>query len=493
MQRERAARLLSLIAGQRALVVGDLILDRFVYGRTERISREAPVPILSETRRSVMLGGAGNLARNIVSLGGSAILVSVAGDDAEGAEAAALAREACGEAALLVTEAGRLTPAKIRYVAQNQQMFCVDRDPGSAVGAPSAEAVFDAAASRLDEAGVLILSDYGRGLLTPSLTARLIAAAHKAGVPVSVDPRGSGYERYDGAMVIKPNAAELAAETGLPVGDDGETEAALRALQARLPQTRALLVTRGAAGMTLLTDDGMLHHQRSRQRSVFDVSGAGDTALAALSLALAAGVELTEAMALADLAAGVAVGKAGTAVVTPDELIEDASGGHAAPDWRILDQDNAARLSARWRADGLRVGFTNGCFDLLHPGHLSVLRHAASVCDRLVVGLNSDASVARLKGPDRPVNDAAARALMLASLEMVDRVVVFEDDTPEALIRALDPHVMVKGADYIADDLPGAAYVKSRGGEVVLAPLAAGLSTTTIVNRLRGKAPGGNL
>lgn len=492
MQRERAARLIAAIAGRRALVVGDLILDRFVYGRTDRISREAPVPILSETRRTVMLGGAGNLARNIVSLGGAASLVSVVGDDGEGGEAAALAREACGDSALVVTEASRATPAKIRYVAQNQQMFCVDRDPRTPVSGASTEAVFDAVASRLDDAGVLILSDYGRGLLTPQLTARLIAAARKADVPVSVDPRGLGYERYDGAAVIKPNAAELSAETGLPVGDDIETEAALRALQVRLPNTRALLVTRGASGMTLLMDDGALHHQRSRQRSVFDVSGAGDTALAALSLALAAGVELTEAMALADLAAGVAVGKAGTAVVTPDELIEDASGGSAAPDWRILDQDSAARLSARWRADGLRVGFTNGCFDLLHPGHLSVLRHAASVCDRLVVGLNSDASVSRLKGPGRPVNDAFSRALMLASLEMVDRVVVFEDDTPEALIRALDPHVMVKGADYIADDLPGAAFVKSRGGQVVLAPLAPGLSTTAIVDRLRGKTPGGH-
>lgn len=492
MQRERAARLIGAITGRRALVVGDLILDRFVYGRTDRISREAPVPILSETRRTVMLGGAGNLARNIVSLGGAASLISVVGDDGEGGEAAALAREACGEDALLVTEASRATPAKIRYVAQNQQMFCVDRDPRTPVSGASAEAVFRAVASRLDQAGVLILSDYGRGLLSAQLTTRLIAAAREAGVPVSVDPRGLGYERYDGAAVIKPNAAELSAETGLPVGDDVETEAALRALQVRLPNTRALLVTRGASGMTLLMDDGALHHQRSRPRSVFDVSGAGDTALAALSLALAAGVDLTEAMALADLAAGVAVGKAGTAVVTPDELIEDASGGSAAPDWRILDQDSAARLSARWRADGLRVGFTNGCFDLLHPGHLSVLRHAASVCDRLVVGLNSDASVSRLKGPGRPVNDAFSRALMLASLEMVDRVVVFEDDTPEALIRALDPHVMVKGADYIADDLPGAAFVKSRGGQVVLAPLAPGLSTTAIVDRLRGKTPGGH-
>ncbi|MCC5995195.1 MAG: D-glycero-beta-D-manno-heptose 1-phosphate adenylyltransferase [Oceanicaulis sp.] len=490
MQRERAAHLLTAIAGRKALVVGDVILDRFVYGRTDRISREAPVPILSETRRSVMLGGAGNLARNIASLGGEAMLVSVAGDDAEGAEAASLARDACGDAALLVTEAGRATPAKIRYVAQNQQMFCVDRDPRTPVSGPSAEAVFKAAARRLSEAGVLILSDYGRGLLTPQLTARLIAAAREAGVPVSVDPRGKGYERYDGAAVIKPNADELAAETGLPVRDDGEAEAALRALQARLPQTRALLVTRGAAGMTLLTDDGRLHHQRSRPRSVFDVSGAGDTALAALSLAMAAGVAMTDAMALADLAAGVAVGKAGTAVVSPDELIEDATGGAEAPDWRILERGDAARLSARWRSEGLRIGFTNGCFDILHPGHLSVLRHAASVCDRLVVGLNADASVARLKGPQRPVNPAASRAVMLASLDMVDRVVVFDEDTPEDLIRALNPHVLVKGADYAADDLPGAAFIKSNGGEVVLAPLVKGLSTTALVERMKRDASG---
>ncbi|KAA5805520.1 D-glycero-beta-D-manno-heptose 1-phosphate adenylyltransferase [Alkalicaulis satelles] len=485
MQREHAARLLSAIAGRRALVVGDVILDRFVYGRTERISREAPVPILSETRRSVMLGGAGNLARNIASLGGEAMLVSAAGEDAEGAETGALVREACGEDADLVTEAGRATPAKIRYVAQNQQMFCVDRDPRTPVSDATVDAVFKAAEARLARADVLILSDYGRGLLTPDLIARLVAAARKAGVPVSVDPRGKGYERYDGAAVIKPNADELAAETGLPVSDDAEAETALRALKTRLKQTDALLVTRGGAGMTLLDASGAVTHQRSRPRSVFDVSGAGDTALAALSLAMAAGVPLSEAMALADLAAGVAVGKAGTAVVAPDELIEDALGGAEAPVWRILTRADAAGLTARWRAEGLRVGFTNGCFDILHPGHLSVLRHAASVCDRLVVGLNADASVSRLKGAERPINTAASRALMLASLDMVDRVVVFEEDTPEALIRALNPHVLVKGADYIADELPGAAHVKSRGGEVVLAPLEPGLSTTALVERLK--------
>ena len=486
MQRERAARLLKQIQGRTALVVGDVIFDNFVYGAVERISREAPAPILSERRREAMLGGAGNLARNTVSLGGEVRLVSVVGDDAEGGAAADLAREACGEAASMIRAAGRVTPSKIRYVSNTQQMFCVDRNPEPGLTQSVQDEVVSAVEAALAGADVVILSDYGRGVLQADLITRIIAAARAQGVAVSVDPRGSDFTRYDGAHVIKPNADELAAETGLTVTSDGEAEAALAALKARLPETEALLVTRGAAGMCLLDGQGRFHHHRSGPRAVFDVSGAGDTALAALSLGLAGGLALAEAMALADLAAGVAVGKPGTAVVAPEEILEDAEGGAEAPDWRVMDRADAAALCRRWREDGLVVGFTNGCFDILHPGHLAVLRHAASVCDRLVVGLNSDASVRRLKGADRPVNDAWTRAVMLASLEMVDRVVVFEEDTPQALIEALAPDVLIKGADYAADDLPGAAFVKARGGRVILAPLVPGVSTTGFVDRLKG-------
>ncbi len=486
MQRERAARLLKQIQGRTALVVGDVILDNFVYGSVERISREAPAPILSERRREAMLGGAGNLARNTVSLGGVVRLVSVVGEDAEGRAAADLAREACGEAASMIRAAGRVTPSKIRYVSNTQQMFCVDRNPEPGLTQSVQDEVVSAVEAALAGADVVILSDYGRGVLQADLITRIIAAARAQGVAVSVDPRGSDFTRYDGAHVIKPNADELAAETGLTVTSDGEAEAALAALKARLPETEALLVTRGAAGMCLLDGQGRFHHHRSGPRAVFDVSGAGDTALAALSLGLAGGLALAEAMALADLAAGVAVGKPGTAVVAPEEILEDAEGGAEAPDWRVMDRADAAALCRRWREDGLVVGFTNGCFDILHPGHLAVLRHAASVCDRLVVGLNSDASVRRLKGADRPVNDAWTRAVMLASLEMVDRVVVFEEDTPQALIEALAPDVLIKGADYAADDLPGAAFVKARGGRVILAPLVPGVSTTGFVDRLKG-------
>lgn len=487
MQRARAARLLDRFSGKRALCIGDVLFDSFVYGQTRRISREAPVPILSETRRSAMLGGAGNLARNVESLGGRPILIGVVGEDEEGAAVRELAATGSEGADGILVEAGRRTPSKIRYVANNQQMLCVDRDPDGPISEDTVRRVLDAVRSSLDDCDVLVLSDYGRGMITPALSRALIAMAREAGVPVCVDPRGSDYTRYDGAHVIKPNADELAAETGMGVRDDASATAALETLKARLPKTEALLVTRGAQGMSLMTPDGEVLHHRARPRSVFDVSGAGDTALAALSLAVAAGIALPDAMALADLAAGTAVAKAGTATVTPEEVLQDAEGGEEAPDWRVIGRETAASLARQWRAEGLKVGFTNGCFDILHPGHLAVLRHARSVCDRLIVGLNSDASVRRLKGEGRPVNDASTRALMLASLEMVDRVVLFEEDTPEELIRAIEPHVLIKGADYLADELPGAAFVKSRGGEVVLAPLVEGISTTNIVRKLAGK------
>lgn len=485
MQRATAARLLDQIAGRRALCVGDILLDSFVYGHTERVSREAPVPILNEHNRVDMLGGAGNLARNINSLGGVPVLVGVIGDDEAGASISALVKEACGSTDGLVEEAGRRSPTKIRYVAQNQQMLCVDRDPVVDINEETETGILNAVRAVIETADVVILSDYGRGMLTRTLTQGVIGLARDAGIPVTVDPRGLDFSRYDGASVIKPNAGELAEETGLPVVDDASAEIALKALKDRLLRTDALLVTRGGQGMSLLEKDGEIVHHKARPRSVFDVSGAGDTALASLSLAVAANIDLSDAMALADLAAGTAVTKSGTATVSPEEVLQDADGGQEAPDWRIVSWQTALDLTDTWRREGLRVGFTNGCFDILHPGHLSVLRHAASVCDRLIVGLNSDASVGRLKGPERPINKAQDRAIMLASLEMVDRVVIFDEDTPQELIETINPHALIKGADYVADDLPGAAFIKANGGEVILAPLMKDKSTTAIVDKLK--------
>ncbi|WP_430432152.1 D-glycero-beta-D-manno-heptose 1-phosphate adenylyltransferase [Oceanicaulis sp.] len=485
MLRERAAHLLAAIQNRRAVVLGDLLYDSFVYGDTHRISREAPVPILSEKRRTAMLGGAGNLARNLSSLGAEVRLISVAGTDADGEAAIELVKAACGDATGVVRTPERPTPSKIRYVSNNQQMFCVDRDPTEAIQAHTASDLLDHIREALETSDILIISDYGRGVVTRDLVQAAIALARDAGKPVSVDPRGHDYSRYDGASIIKPNAGELEAETGLTVSSDHEAAAALKALKAQLTRTQAVMVTRGGAGMTLLDETGVIHHHRSRSRDVYDVSGAGDTALAGLSLAMAAGASLKDAMEFADLAAGVAVGKPGTATVSPEEILDAAQAGEEAPDWRVMSRPAMAELSADWRESGLKVGFTNGCFDLLHPGHLSVLRHAASVCDRLIVGLNADASVKRLKGENRPINDQATRATMLASLEMVDRVVIFDEDTPAELISEIRPHVMIKGADYVAEELPGADFIRQSGGEIVLAPLMDGLSTTNIVNRLR--------
>ncbi|MEO1038097.1 MAG: D-glycero-beta-D-manno-heptose 1-phosphate adenylyltransferase [Pseudomonadota bacterium] len=488
MDRDKTASLLARIAGRRALCVGDVIFDEFVYGETRRISREAPVPVLSESRRATMLGGAGNLARNIVTLGGQAKIISVCGDDERGLAIRALLKNDLGDASGLIDEAGRATPGKTRYVSNGQQVLCVDKDPNRPISDETTDRLRQLADRLIADSDVVVISDYGRGMVTPGLSKAVIEAARTAGVPVCVDPRGTDYSRYDGADLIKPNAAELAEEAGIEVNDDASAEAALSTVLGALKTTSALIATRGGRGMSLLKRGGAVTHHRARPRSVFDVSGAGDTALAALSLCMAGGIDLEDAIGLADLAAGAAVGKAGTACVNPDEVLAEAVGGSAAPGWRVPARSDAAELAQGWRAEGLRVGFTNGCFDILHPGHLSVLRFAKAACDRLIVGLNSDASVRRLKGAERPINNAEDRALMLASLESVDRVVVFEEDTPEALIQAIRPDVLIKGADYQADDLPGAAFIKSYGGEVRLAPLEAGRSTTALVERLKSGA-----
>ncbi|WP_019961756.1 D-glycero-beta-D-manno-heptose 1-phosphate adenylyltransferase [Woodsholea maritima] len=486
MKREDAAALIGLIRDKSIVCIGDVLLDEFVYGHVGRVSREAPVPILSEGGRRAMLGGAGNLARNIASLGGRPTLISVIGDDHAGAMVESLGTSEAQSQFVFVQEAGRFTPTKIRYVAQQQQMFCVDRNPRGDINPETAGNILDAVKVQIASADAVILSDYGRGLLSRDLCQAIITLAKQHGCPVCVDPRGADYTRYDGAYVIKPNAQELADEAGLPVDSDDSAIAALHAVKARLPETAALLVTRGGQGMSLLDPQGQIHHHRSKPRSVFDVSGAGDTALAALSLSVAAKVSLDRAMGFADLAAGVAVGKTGTATVSPEEILRDTAPGAESPDWRVMAWDDLADQVTSWRAEGLKVGFTNGCFDILHPGHLSVLRFAKASCDRLIVGLNSDASVKRLKGEERPINNQATRAQMLASLETVDRVVIFDEETPEDLIRTLNPHCLIKGADYVADDLPGAAFLKAQGGEVLLAPLEAGLSTTNIVAKIKG-------
>lgn len=469
--------LLAKAEGATVACVGDLMLDRYVYGEVSRISPEAPIPVLLQTRETAMPGAAGNVARNVAALGGRARLNGVLGPDAAGHELAALLQAEPDVQAFLDQPSDAVTTVKTRFVASGQQLLRLDAERPASV-----EQASDAARAAMEGAAAILVSDYAKGAVGPAL----LAAAHAAGAPVVVDPKGRDLRRYGPVALIKPNAAELREATGLPVGADAEVEAALAAALAAC-EADAILVTRAGQGMSLARRSQPVRHFRARAREVFDVSGAGDTSLAALGLALAAGATLEAAAEFAILASGVAVGKSGTAVVTPAELVESELAAHAAPATaKIVTPAQAAADAEAWRAQGLKVGFTNGCFDILHPGHVTYLAQARSWCDRLVVALNSDASVRALKGEGRPVNDLEGRALVLAGLASVDRVTAFDTPTPLALIEAIRPDVLIKGADYTVETVVGADLVQGWGGQVRLADFVEGHSTTRTLSRMTG-------
>jgi D-beta-D-heptose 7-phosphate kinase/D-beta-D-heptose 1-phosphate adenosyltransferase len=474
--------LLARLSGVRVACVGDVMVDRFVSGEVGRISPEAPIPVLARKTEDVMLGGAGNAARNVASLGGTAALVGLVGDDAAGHEALGLVGAEAGIEGHLVSRPGRRTTSKVRFIAAGQQLLRVDSEESGAPDKPTEASLASAVAHACDGAGAVLLSDYAKGVASEAV----IAVCRSAKLPVVVDPKGRNFARYGDVAVIKPNAAELAGATDLPVSTDVEVEAALAAAL-KACTAHAIVVTRAAQGMSVLVrGEEAVRHFRARPREVFDVSGAGDTALAALGLALGSGADLAEAIGLAILASGVAVEKVGTAVVTPEELIDAELGAHSAPmHAKIATVDRLRDETARWRARGLKVGFTNGCFDVLHRGHVAYLAQARSWCDRLVVGLNSDASVKRLKGEGRPVNDLEARAIVLAGLAGVDLVTPFDEDTPLNLIEAARPDVLIKGSDYTVDKVVGADLVKSWGGEVRLADFVDGWSTTAAIAKMK--------
>ncbi|WP_096704128.1 D-glycero-beta-D-manno-heptose-7-phosphate kinase [Magnetospirillum sp. 15-1] len=474
------------LRGTMVLCVGDAMLDRFVYGSVDRISPEAPIPVLCIERETAMLGGAGNVVRNLVAVGAAPAFVSVVGDDTAGREVTRLVGEHGEIDPCIVVEPGRQTTIKTRFFASNQQLLRADRESRSPVGDSIRDQLLIRVERLLPKAGVMVLSDYGKGVLAAPIAAALIHRAKAAGKQVIVDPKGTDYTIYAGATLVTPNRKELHEATGLAVDSDGQVVAAAR----HLIETcgfEAVLVTRSQDGMTLVRADGQINHLPAEAREVFDVSGAGDTVVATLAAALASGASLPEAAHLANVAAGIVVGKVGTAVAYADEMVvalhhEDLMLGES----KIVPVGAAAEIVDRWRRKGQKVGFTNGCFDLLHPGHVSILAQAKSACDRLVVGLNSDASVQRLKGPTRPVQSEASRATVLSSLATVDLVVIFGEDTPLEVIGELKPDVLVKGADYTIDKVVGADLVQSWGGKVVLAELVDGQSTTNTIKKMNG-------
>ncbi|MFN7108502.1 MAG: D-glycero-beta-D-manno-heptose 1-phosphate adenylyltransferase [Brevundimonas sp.] len=472
-------QLLERVRDLKTACVGDLMLDRYVYGEVSRISPEAPIPVLRTRRTTAMPGGVGNVARNVAALGGVAHLGAVTGEDAAGAELRDLIAAEDRIVDFIARPAGATTIVKTRFVAAGQQLLRLDEE---AAAAPLTES------RAFSDASAILLSDYAKGVVGDALIASALKAARETAAPVIVDPKGRDFARYGAVDVIKPNASELAGATGLPVETDAEVEAALAALLAATT-AKAIIVTRAGKGMSLARRDGPVRHFPGRAREVFDVSGAGDTVLASLGLALGAGASLETAVQFAILASGVVVGKAGTAVVTPSELIEAELSQHAvAAQAKVTPLDELAAEVEAWRRQGLKVGFTNGCFDILHRGHVAYLAQARGWCDRLVVALNTDASVKRLKGEGRPVNDLDSRAVVIGGLSSVDRVTSFDDPTPIALIERLRPDVLIKGADYTREGVVGGDLVESWGGVVRLAEFKDGYSTTRTIEKMTGSA-----
>jgi D-beta-D-heptose 7-phosphate kinase/D-beta-D-heptose 1-phosphate adenosyltransferase len=485
------SNLLDQFANHRVMVVGDLMLDRFIYGTVDRISPEAPIPVLRIQRETIALGGAGNVVRNLSSLGAQVDVIGVAGQDSASFDMAQLFAELPNVASMVLPDAARPTTLKVRCIGGSQQLIRADRETTTAISPEMEQQILQRVQAALPSVQVLILSDYAKGVLTEKLVPQIIALAKAQNKPVLIDPKGRDFSRYRGATMLTPNRKELTEATGAgSIKTVAEAEQAARSLIAKY-DVNVVLAKLGGDGVCLVAKDEPALHIHGMAKEVYDVSGAGDTVVATMALALAAGGTLADAAHLANLAGSIVVGKVGTATISVDDLHhglhDDDRKTHES---KIMTWQEAFEQTEKWRLQGLKVGFTNGCFDLIHPGHLSLLRQTRSRCDRLIVGLNTDASVRRLKGDTRPVQNELSRATVLSAMADVDGVVLFDQETPLELIRTLRPHLLVKGADYTPDKVVGWDLVQGWGGELYLANLVQGQSTTSTIARMKlGETP----
>lgn len=467
------------------LVVGDVMLDRYIWGGVERISPEAPIPVVHVRERTCRLGGAGNVAANLAGLECQTTLAGVVGADAAAGEIAGLLSDqgiidACRQAP------GLPTVAKTRIIAGAQQVVRLDEERPEQMDAAAREAVREVFEKSLSGVHAVVLSDYGKGLLEDGFLRRCISACREKGVPVFVDPKNADWRAYAGSTCITPNLKEFSRACEKLSFDPADQEQAGRALISHY-NLDCLLLTRGKAGMSLLSGKAPACSVPSAAREVFDVSGAGDTVIALMAAGAAAGLSMEQAMRLANLAAGEVVGHVGTYAASRGDLLRALAQDSGRENrYAACSRSQAAQMVAHWQKTGQKVVFTNGCFDILHPGHIALLQRARLLGDRLVVGLNTDASIQRIKGPSRPVLAEQDRAAILAALECVDLVVCFDEDTPIELLKALRPDVLAKGSDYSKSGVVGADLVESWGGRVELVQLLEGQSTSGILEKIRG-------
>ncbi len=485
MNERELLRVLDDLGRPRVLIVGDLILDRYVTGEVARISPEAPIPVLAAKVSQTKLGGAGNVAANLRAMEAEVDLFGVAGRDERGERLLELLAAIGIDTANVVRCDDRPTTEKTRMISGVQQILRVDWEEVRPIGSAAEERLFERLEARLAHADAVILSDYGKGVLSPGFLRRAIDAARARDLPVLVDPKHADWARYRGATLVTPNRKEAEETLGRRIASLEELPRAAADLRERAG-LEAAVITLGADGMFFSSGAGE-GRVATVARAVFDVTGAGDTVIAHLALALADGRALEEAVHLANHAAGIVVGRRGAAAVTREEL-RAALGARRARTGAILDRSELAPLLAEWRAEGKRIVLTNGCFDILHAGHVAYLRSARTRGDALIVGVNDDASVRRLKGEGRPIHPLEDRLTVLAALEMVDAVVPFGEDTPQELVEAVTPDVLVKGQDWEGKGVVGREWVESHGGEVFLAPLLPGRSTSAIARKLGGRA-----
>lgn len=466
----------------KVLVAGDLMLDRYILGEVERISPEAPVPVLRHARRYARAGGAANVAMNLAGLGCQAVLAGFWGEDEEKGELVAMLETAKVDTVGVVTTS-LPTISKTRIVGGRQQLLRLDIESKERQGMEDERRLRESAEHLVGKVHAVVVSDYAKGAVTAELCMAVMRAAREVGVPVLVDPKTADFGKYAGATMVCPNLHELAAATGV---EWHETEALLRAGEAQRAKfgLQYMAVTMSEKGIRLLSGGGT-YHSPARAREVFDVSGAGDTVIATVAAAMAGGLKVETAVDLGNLAAGIVVGKVGTVAIAAHELVAalTPSSGIRGGE-KVLDGERLARRIAEWRAAGETIVFTNGCFDLLHVGHVTLLEDCHRFGSKLVLGLNSDASVRRLKGPTRPVVGERERARVMAALAAVDAVVLFEEDTPMELIRAVRPDVLVKGGDYSVETVVGHEEVIAAGGRVEIVPTVEGFSTTNLVRKM---------
>ena len=483
MNCEHLKSIIDGLAHPNLLVVGDVILDRYVAGEVKRISPEAPIPVLNVDHAELRLGGAGNVAANLRAMGAAVSLVGVVGDDSWGSDLRALLEQTGIDATGLVTDKGRPTVRKTRLMSGVQQILRVDWEEKAAVEGDTAAALAAHASALVDGADAIVLSDYGKGVLGEAMCSHILGLAKERGLPVVVDPKGDDYSKYSGATLVSPNRREAELALGRSLEGDEALAAGARELS-EANNIESIVITLGAGGIHFCTSEGTEGRVATKARAVYDVTGAGDTVVAQLALHLATGVELSDAVELANEAAGIVVGRLGAATVTREELSEKVR-ANVPPRGKVMAPEHLDELLEEWRAEGKHIVFTNGCFDVLHRGHVEYLRFAKEQGDVLLVGINDDESVRRLKGEGRPLNALEDRLEVLAALEPVDAVVAFGEDTPKDLVERVSPNVLVKGEDWAEKGVVGREWVERHGGKVVLAPLIPGRSTSAILGKAR--------